>query len=448
MLCLLLSGCAARLQTLWQQEAPTGPDYALIDVTVLPIVSEARPHQTVLVHQGRIQALGPAAQLAIPAGYQRLELAGKYLLPGLTDMHVHLADERDLLLFLRAGVTTVRNMAAYPWWTALLGTPDARNLRQQVRTGELPGPEIVACGPMLEGEPAQNLLTRVVLSPAEAEAAVAETAAGGYDCVKVYNHLAKANFAAVLRRARLYRLPVVGHVPYEVGLQPALHSGMRTMEHLNAYIDNFASSYRFPLTAYPELAAKTRAAGVYNCPTLVVWDQHPPYAESEIEKMPENPHYRYLSPAMQAFWRLSIPGLYDLTYADKADYPAHQLAISSRVVKMLADAGAPLLIGTDANLTGVYPGSSTLREMELFAQAGVPPREILLAATLQAARALDRVAETGSIEVGKRADLLVLDQNPLTDIRQIHSLYGVLHQQRWLTVETLDRLIAAAYAAS
>lgn len=445
-LCWLLSACASTWSQASRELLPQSQTYALIGVNLIPVDQPGVLHdQTLIVAQGRIQYFGPRAQTPIPSGAQRLELAGKYVMPGLTDMHVHLADERDLLLLLRHGVTRVRNMAAYPGWSSLFGFADALALRRRIQAGELPGPEIFACGPILEGEPAQNSLVKVIHNPAEAEAAVRETARDGYDCVKVYNHLAAENFAAVEKTARELGLPVMGHVPYEVGLKGALASEMVTIEHLNPYIDNFASTYRFAETELDQQAQLTQQAGIYNCPTLVVWDWHPPYDQAEIEKMTQSPHYRYLPEHLRLFWRLSIPSLYELTFDDKAAYPAHQLVLSLPMVKKLYQQGAPLLIGTDANLTGVYPGSSTLREMELFAQAGLPPATIIRAATLTAAEALKQEADSGSLTVGKKAELLVLDANPLEEIQNIHRFYGVLSQSRWMPLKQLEALLEQAF---
>lgn len=441
-----LSGCASAWSRAGHELIAHERVYALTNAHLIPIGEPGiRAEQTLIVSQGRIVAMGPASDIRIPAGAELLDMRGKYILPGFVDMHVHLADERDLLRLLSHGVTTVRNMAANPGWATLMGSADARELRRRVRTGELPGPDIYACGPILEGEPPQNAMVSVIRTPAEAEAAVAATAAGGYDCVKVYNHLGKPEFAAVVAAAERHGLPVMGHVPYAVGLDGALAAGMRTIEHLNPYVDNFASSYRFDAAELPLKARQTAAAGVYNCPTLVVWDQHPPYAEAEIAKMPLDPRYRYLPWGLRQVWQLSIPGLYELSYPDKPGYPAHQMLLSAPMVKLLHEQGAPLLIGTDANLTGVYPGDATLREMELFAEAGLPNAAILRAATLTAAEALGREADSGRLAVGMRADLVVLEADPLADIRNVRRIGGVMARGHWLPMAELERLSALAY---
>src|SRR5690606_19970755 len=129
-------------------------------------------------------------------------------------------------------------------------------------------------------------------------------------------------------------------------------------------------------------AQATAAAGVYNCPTLVIWDQHP--SHDHYAQIEADPRYRYVPDYLRWFWQLTLPDLFDVTYPDKNSYAQHILKLSLPMVKALHTAGAPLLIGTDANLTGIFPGWTALREMELFAMAGLPPEAILQAATLNA----------------------------------------------------------------
>ncbi|MGV3524319.1 MAG: amidohydrolase family protein [Candidatus Sericytochromatia bacterium] len=446
LLCLLtLTGCASYLErfSAEMQQRPASAAYALVGVNVIPV---DRPgvlrDQTLLVQDGLIVGLGPRAQTAIPSGFESLPLQGRYVLPGFADMHVHLSHQRDLLLLLRHGVTQVRNMADSLWWAKWLGFPHTPALRNQIRAGHLLGPDIFACGPFLDGDPPQNSLTTSIYTREQAREAVRETARAGFDCVKVYNRLSRANFEAIVQTARELNLPVMGHVPFEVGIEGALNARMATIEHLNAYVDNFAGVYRVAPAQWADYARRTAAAGIYNCPTLVIWDQHPPYGN--YASLTQDPRYAGLSGPLRFLWESSLPTLFEVPYADKAGYPQALLALSKPMVKALYDGGAPLLIGTDANLTGVFPGSTALREMELFAEAGLPPAAILQAATLNAARVLGREHEQGSVTVGKRAQLVVLADNPLQDIRAVHSTQGVLVQGRWWTVQQLDQMLAEA----
>ncbi|MEZ0374722.1 MAG: amidohydrolase family protein [Candidatus Sericytochromatia bacterium] len=444
----ILVGCAGYLEQAsreaWQSDPE--PAYALVGAHLITMKADGlSPDQTLIVRQGRIVAMGPVAEVPIPADVEVLDMRGKYVLPGFADMHVHLAEENDLLQFLRHGVTTVRNMADYPWWGKLLGYADAINLREKVRQRRLIGPNIFSCGRMLDGDPPRNLLGQVITNREQALQAVKDTVDGGFDCVKVYSHLKRPQFDDIVAAARTARIPVVGHVPYDVGLEGVLAARLRSIEHLNAYIDFRASAFRFPEAELAEAARRTTAAGVYNCPTLVIWDHFPP--DEHLERMAQDPRYRYLSLPLRLFWPLAIAKLYDFSYPDKDSYAAHTLELSLKMTRILYEQGSPLLLGTDANLTGIYPGSTLLREMELFARAGIPNQAILAAASLNAARALGRDAESGSLAVGKRADLVVLDADPLQDIRNVRAIHGVLVQGRWLDQKRLGQMLAAAYGS-
>ncbi|HEY9839198.1 MAG: amidohydrolase family protein [Candidatus Sericytochromatia bacterium] len=442
----ILVGCAGYLEQAsreaWRRDPE--PAYALVGAHLITLEADGlSPDQTLIVRQGRIVAMGPVADVPIPADVEVLDMRGKYILPGFADMHVHIAEERDLLQFLVHGVTTVRNMADYPWWGKALGYADPLSLRQKVRQKQLIGPEIATCGRMLDGDPPRNLLGQVITNREQALQAVKETVDGGYDCVKVYSHLARPQFDVIVEAARLARIPVVGHVPYAVGLDGVLAARLRSIEHLNAYIDFRASAFRFPEAELADAARRTAAAGVYNCPTLVIWDHFPPY--EHLERLEQDPRYRYLSLPLRMFWPLAVAKLYDFSYPDRDTYAAHTLELSLKMTRILYEQGSPLLLGTDANLTGIYPGSTLLREMELFARAGIPNQAILEAASLNAARALGREAESGSLALGKRAELVVLDADPLQDIRNVRAINGVLVQGRWLSFRELERLLATVF---
>lgn len=412
--------------------------YALTHAQVIPIEPPGiLKNYTVIINQGQIVNMGPDEQVQVPSNAKVVDLHGQYLLPGFSDMHVHLTQHKDLLQFLKHGVTRVRNMAAAPDYAYLLGVPHVPSLKKALASGQTLGPDLTGCGLFLDGDPPQNSLTTVIHSEAEAKALVKNTVAAGYDCVKVYNRLQKNHFEAALEESQKWGIPLMGHVPFEVGLSGALKAPMRTIEHLNAYIDNFAGTYRIPPEQWAQKAQETAQAEVYNCPTLVIWDQHPVYGH--FEYIEQNPRFAQLPWALQWFWRNSLNEVFDVSYPDKAGYAPHILQLSLPMVKALYDNGAPLLIGTDANFTGIYPGWSALREMELFAQAGIPNAAILEAATLNAAKVLHLEQTEGSIAVGKRAQLVVLNENPLANIQAVHSTVGIMVQGRWFTVDDINQ---------
>lgn len=429
---MVLSAC-------WQKPLPTPetPWIAFTHAQVIPIHTPGvLADHTVLVRDGRIVKLGKSEETSLPPNTQVIDLQGQFLLPGFSDMHVHLTESKDLWRFLAHGITRIRNMAAPPAYARWLGSPHVPDLKQALAEGRVIGPQVTGCGPFLDGNPPQNSLTTVIDTAAAARRAVQETAAGGYDCVKTYNQLSPEMFAVIGEEAKRLNLPLMGHVPLHVGIEGALNVPMKSIEHLNAYVDNFAGVYRVPPEQWQTVAQRTAARGVYNCPTLVIWDQHPVYGRFDL--IENDPRFAQLHWALQLFWKNSLDSVFDVTYADKRRYPAHILALSKPMVKALYDAGAPLLIGTDANFTGIYPGWSALREMELFAEAGVPNAGILEAATLNAARVVGQDHEEGSVEVGKKAQFVVLKENPLQDIRAVYSTVGVMVQGKWLTRATLQ----------
>jgi imidazolonepropionase-like amidohydrolase len=410
---------------------------AFVHVHLIPIEPAGlHTDQTLLVHKGVIVAMGPAADVPVPAGYRVLDLKGAYVLPGFSDMHVHLAAESDLWQFLRHGITRIRNMGDSGLLGRLAGFPNVLELRERIRRQALPGPEITACGPFLDGDPPQHFMTTPIRHPDQARQRVAETVRAGFDCIKVYNLLSAESFNAIVAAAREHHLPVMGHVPFAVGLEGALNSGMRTIEHLNAYVDNFAGRYRIPPERWAEYARRTAEAGVYNCPTLVMWDAHPPY--QNYAQVEADSRYSALPPGLKLLWQISLSELFDVPYADKHHYPQALLALSKPMLKALYEGGAPLLIGTDANLTGVFPGRTALREMELWAEAGIPNAAILESATLTAARLVGQTGQSGTLTVGKRAELVVLRENPLADIRAVYTTMGVFIQERWWPLAVLE----------
>lgn len=431
---ILLSACWASPRV--EEETQST---AFIHAEVIPIHTPGiLSDYTVITHGDRIVHMGPGQNTPLPAQSKVIDLKGKFLLPGFSDMHVHLTESKDLLKFLAHGITRIRNMAAPPDYARLLGTPHVPALKKAVARGEVLSPQVTGCGPFLDGSPPQNSLTTVIDTPEAARAAVQKTVADGYDCVKTYNRLSPEMFAVVRDEAQRLQIPLMGHVPVQVGIEGALNAPMKSIEHLNAYVDNFAGKYRVLPENWQAIAAKTAAQGVYNCPTLVIWDQHPTYKRFDL--IENDPRFQTLHWALQLFWKNSLDEVFDITYTDKANYPQHILKLSKPMVKALYDAGAPLLIGTDANFTGIYPGWSALREMELFAQAGIPNAGILEAATLNAARVVGLDHEEGSIEVGKKAQFVVLNENPLQDIHAVHSTVGVMIQGKWLTPEAIRAL--------
>jgi imidazolonepropionase-like amidohydrolase len=428
--------------------------------------------------------MGAVRDIALPKGTQRVDGTGKYLIPGLADMHGHLSHrgpaqsyplETFPLLLVAHGVTTLRNMAGYP---AIL------SLRQQIDAGATLGPQIFTTGPVIEGKAALTAnnsptsATAALVAAArsqgqmkffetadEASAEVESQKRDGYDAIKVYNLLPATAFEAAVRTAGKVGLPVYGHVPRSVGLSGALAAHLRSIEHLSGYIEAlqtaespFKDSAFSPstarmaehvdLTTLRALATSTRDAGVWSCPTLVLWSRGT-LDEASARQRLQLPVMRYVAPARIQVWEEQIRALNSkITPADVPVYAkAHDLRM--KIVRALHDAGARLLAGTDFAGFFLVPGYSLHEELQDLVAAGLTPYEALRAATADAAEFLNKANEFGTVGAGKRADLLLLTANPLEDVRNTLRLEGVMVRGRWFTeTELHGRLeaLAASYA--
>ncbi|MGE0440574.1 MAG: amidohydrolase family protein [Gemmatimonadales bacterium] len=376
---------------------------AIEHVAVLDLQSDRLiPDQTILLAGRSIEAVGPANRIEVPAGALRFDGSGRIAMPGLSDMHVH-SVTTDRLALLGYGITTVRVM-----W----GTPAQAGLALAVEAGDSLGPEILLASPGHDGTPASWPLTRFVLDAAAAGPAVAQVAAEGWRWLKVYDRLSLPAYRALLAEAHARNVEVVGHVPFAVPLDTALALRQRSIEHLAGYAGalngTLPSSAGLWATAnpaaMPALAARTAAAGTWNCPTLVT----------------------------------------TITLA-KALFPASAAAITRNrraMVKALFDAGAPLLIGTDSGIDVVPPGSALIDELAEFVVAGIPPAAALSAATVGAARFLGRDA-AGTLTPGAPANVLILDRDPRTSLETLRAPRALFVSGRRLDRDDLARLRSA-----
>ncbi len=442
----LLLGVALPLQA--QQSYPIGSPIAFVDINVIPMDRErVLARHTVIVRHGHIIAVGPSGEVEVPADALRIDGRGKYLLPGLADMHSHaiFLGTEGMALNVANGVTTVREMS---------GGPGSLELRAQIARGRLLGPNVYTAGPMLEGASAPevqggNTGWVLISSPLEAVTAVARQKAAGYDFIKVRNNIPRAAYNFLVAAANAHGLRVSGHVPFEVGLDGVFEAGQTTIEHLRGYIWHLvpadapqqpgktfvsrATSWQYAdHSRMPALARATKEVGVFNTPTLgfPLVQLGTPEA---IARYRSRPGGAYLPPP-----RLVRRESWYNTFTDE-DFQAVARGYPAReaLVRALRDAGAKILAGTDVGPVGF----ALHAELENLVHAGLTPYEVLEAATRNAAEALGQLDRFGTVAVGKRADLILVSANPLDDITNAARLDGVMVSGRWHPGEELKRLL-------
>ena len=420
-------------------QSPVPPPTAFVGVDVLPMDrDELLRDQTVVVREGKIAALGPSKDVAVPEDALRIDGRGRVLMPGLADMHVHSWDDDDLLLFVANGVTTVRNM---------FGSPMHVRWRKEIADGELLGPTIVTAGPIIDGDPPVWPGSTVLVDPADAEKVVLEQKEAGYDFLKVYEKLSRETYDAVVAAAKKHGMRVMGHVPRSVDLAHAIESGQKSIEHLDGWAEAAQaddSPHRGPVSLRDEgaawkhvdakkIAASAEAAakaGTWNCPTLVVYQKW--VVADEMEAMLARPEMKYASPMLRTFW--------DPKYNYLGKMPAETIRSlrdsdvdRKRTVGILHANGARILLGTDMGNPFVVPGFSLHEELANLVASGLSPYEALRAGTSGAAEFLGESESWGSVAVGRRADLLLLEADPRTDVANAARRVGVMTRGRWLS---------------
>lgn len=406
---------------------------AFVDVAVVPMDRErVLPNWTVVVADGRIRELGPAPAVAIPKNAVVIDGRGKYLMPGLADMHAHTWEEEEFPLLLANGITTIRNM---------FGGPIHLRWKKQIAAGELAAaPSIYTAGPIIDGNP-PIWPGPVVENAAQARRTVAEQRAAGYDFLKVYGRLSRDAYDAVILEGAAHGMPVSGHVPDAVGLGAALRSGIKSIEHLSGYESlarktggpgEEASWARLDESQFASIARETAKSGTWNCPTLVLFQYRVAPGESELlSKFLTQPGMPYVSPGIVRSWQPENNFLKNTTPARAASSREKGDVMRKKLVKALHDAGARLLLGTDYGNPYVVPGFSIHRELRNFVDAGLSPFEAIRAGTSGAAEFMNAGNDFGTIAPGRRADLILVEGNPLEDVANVDKRLGVMVRGRW-----------------
>lgn len=436
-------------------------DYAVRNVNVIPMDRErVLPDQTVLIKAGRIVKIGDAGHMSIPARTKIIDGTGRYLIPGLSDMHVHIYDAdiappeaadwrrqlaetvpHQLFLYLANGVTTVRNM---------LGNEFHLKLKTDIAAGKIEGPRIFTAAGAMDGDPPLVSLTIPFKDTKSASDYVRQTARKGFDFVKVSSTLPPAIYDAIFDTAKEVGLPVAGHLPMPVDLDHALAMGQRSIEHLTGYdvalaagrtltpgMSNIYMGWAYGTQAkIEEMARKTAQANVWNCPTLYTFDHV--LSDFDRTRLQRQPHIQFMPPILR-----DDSVIYDMFDARNRASLVGTRSVRLAMVKALSDAGARLLAGSDAAGAVTIPGFSLHQELEVLVEAGLTPYQALVAATAEPARYFEREDEFGTIAVGRSADLVLLDANPLANISNTQRISGVMVRGRWYPKAALDQRLEA-----
>lgn len=434
---LLLSLLAA-LQVLPATAAETT---VFVNVNVVPMSAEVvLEQQTVVVRNGTIAAVGPVDDVPIPEHAIVVDGTDRYLMPGLAEMHAHVPDAdspeigRYFNLYVANGVTTIRGM---------LGRPSHVGLRERLERGEVFGPRLVTSGPSVNG--------RSVEGAEHARRMVREQHAAGYDFIKVHPGPTREEFEAVAETANALGMPFAGHVPVAVGVGRALELGIATIDHLDGYFaallppdspgsGGFGGFFDVFLAdeidagRIAELAAATAEAGTWNVPTEVLIEQV--VDDTPIVELRNRPEMRYVPTEVVDRWaQAKASQLADRDY----DPEVARLAIDlrRRLILELHRAGAGLLLGSDSPQIFNVPGFSLHRELDVLVAAGLTPYEALRTGTVAVAEFLG--TKTGVVAVGRNADLVLLNANPLEDIGNSRRIHGVMLRGNWYPAAALEQ---------
>lgn len=466
---------------------PAPPPVAFVHVTVIPMTDvPLLRDQTVVLRGDRIVALGPSTRVAVPRGARRIDGHGRFLIPGLWDMHAHVSDDEttraiEFPLYVANGVTGLRVMlgdcdslcagedsAGYsPRYTVV------DQWKRDIAAGTLLAPRLVSAGNGLEGPQRVFPQSRIVRDSADADAAVATARAHHADFIKVIGNIPPPAYFTLLRLAKRSGLPVAGHLPAGVSPFAASDSGQRSLEHLHGASrmctsrpDSIATlrAARAADTSASGRAALTRAIthvsaitfderscrayfatlvrnGTWQVPTL-----SPPREIGRLDDYKESadPYLAYATAKQRAEWRPeNDPQYRAMTPKDFASM-RELFDLYLRIVGAMGRAKVPLLVGTDVLGPHVYPGFAMHQELAYFVDAGLTPRAALEAATIAPARYFGATDSLGTVAAGKRADLVLLDADPTADIHNVARVAAVAVGGRVLERRELDRMLRRA----
>jgi len=425
---------AAVMVLLASMQAGAQPPKSVVfsNVSVVPMTgNQVLPNHTVVITGDRITAVGPARTAKVPEGATRIDGQGKYLMPGLAEMHGHIPGgnaprefvDNVLFLYVASGVTTVRGMQ---------GAPGQIDLREAAKRGEIVAPNLYLAGPQFSGGS--------VKSAEDAIARVKQQKSEGWDLLKVQEGLSVPAYDAMAKTAKQVGIRFGGHVPDEVGLLHAMDMGQETFDHIDGYVEQLDGRAK-PVEdkALQDLVQRTKKAGAWIVPTMFVWEtlQGPVTLESRTGLA----ELRYMPAPQVEQWTKGLDSRLKNPQYDAAQAKLH-IDNRMKILKALQDGGARILLGSDAPQQFNVPGFSIHREMRRMADAGINAYEIVKSGTANVGQYFKAQDSFGTIAVGQRADLILVDANPLENVSNMEKRSGVMVRGRWLPASEIDAALA------
>jgi hypothetical protein len=400
-------------------------DVAFVHVNVITMESEEiLMDQTVLIKNSRIASVGPSATITVSNDYFEIDATGKFLMPGLADMHTHIWYEEDLLPYVANGITTVLN----------LGSPASiLEFRDRAAKKELIAPTIYASG-FVDGPGSRGWSVR---TPAEAEKAVVEIKTNGWDFIKAYNSIPADAYLSLMTKAKSENIAVVGHGVRSMGMQGILNAGQVMIAHAEEYLYTFFGNSPNE-SKIPEAVALSRNAGVYVIPNLCTYEviTNQWGSPATLDQLLHAPEIEYVSPKWKdSYWKqfnfVSRPGNIDTQYA-----------FLKKLTKGFYDGGVPLLLGSDTPAMNAQANGFAIHDdIRNLISIGLTPYQVLCIGTKNAGDFITKYrpgsVPFGLVKTGYQADLLLLNANPLHDVKALRNRVGVMINGRWLSEDKL-----------
>lgn len=424
--------------------AQDGSIKAITHVNVLPMNTETvLQDYNVLIKDGKIFKMGPANKLKVKAKKGVIDGTGKYLMPGLTEMHAHIPTPQEgddtwvrqvLFLYLSKGVTTIRGM---------LGDPYLLGLRKDVAEGKILGPRIFTSSPSMNGTS--------IPTPAEARAKVTQYKKDGYDFLKIHPGVKREVFDTLAKIAQQLNFPYSGHVPAEVGIRHALASKYGSVDHIDGYLEGLVPAdllaqspnggffgYAFVPQADEKLieglATETKKQGVWVVPTQSLFTRW--FSPTDANALANEPEMQYMPSKIMYQWRQSKSNLTSSNYSEVLWQ--RFILLRHKILQSLHKAEVDFLLGSDAPQVFNVPGFSLHHEMKSLADAGLSPYVILHSGTANPARFFGQSGKFGTIEPGASADFILLEANPLEGVNNAGKQVGVMLRGKWLSKEFIE----------